>query len=76
MNIQSKSKLPFPVEPGHYRRPVAGWMLSATGYVIGCALVGGSVAGSGVAGQLWGEFVGSVVFVVSLGLIFPILPLT
>jgi len=74
LNIQSKSKLPFPVEPGHDRRPVAGWLLSATGHVIMYVLGGGFMVVSGLAMEQWGEFVGSVLFVLIHGTVFSYSP--
>jgi len=74
MNNLSTTKLPFPVEPGHDRHPVAGWLMSAAGhsgmYVIGF----GSIVVFGVAGELWGEIVGLLFFVIAIAILSFLLP--
>lgn len=74
MENSSTSILPFPVEPGHRCRPVAGWLLSAAGHTAMYVLVGGWFLGWGIALELWGNLPGLALFVITVPLIFLVFP--
>lgn len=74
MDNLSKTKLPFPVEPGHDRRPVAGWLISSAGHAGMYLSVIVWLLGSGFAGELWGEGAGLLLFVITMPPIFLIFP--
>lgn len=74
MDNRSTVKLPFPVEPGHDRRAVAGWLLSAAGHAVMYVVVGGWMVGLGVTKELWGGPVGVVLWFATIPLLFLIHP--
>ena len=74
MDNPRTSNLPFPVEPGHRRRPVAGWLLSAVGHIAMYILVGGWFLGWGIALEHWGNLPGLALFVATAPLIFITFP--
>ncbi len=67
-------QLPFPVEPGHARRPVAGWLLSAAGHAAMYFAVGILVIGFAASIQQWGELVGIGVFGVGILVVGALMP--
>lgn len=74
MNNLNTTKLPFPVEPGHDRRPVAGWLLSAAGHAVMYVIVISWIVIYGVAGEFLGESMGLLLFVITMAIILLILP--
>lgn len=74
MDSLSTSNLPFPIEPGHDRRPLAGWLLSVAGHAGMYVLVGSWIVGFGVTMEFLGELVGLLLLVITMPLPVLILP--
>ena len=68
------SPLPFPIEPGHARRLVAGWLMSAAGYGALSFCIGVFVFGFATSSNRWGVPAGVGVFVLGVLLLAALMP--
>lgn len=74
MDNPNTSNLPFPVLPGHVRRPLAGWILPATANAGMVILILGWLAGIEIVEESWGESASVLWAIILFPLLFLIMP--
>lgn len=74
MNASTENPVSVPVEPGHDCRPLAGWISSFLGYFGICITTVAWLMVGGFATESLGEFMGVVVWVVTMPVLFLSMP--
>jgi hypothetical protein len=74
MDVSTDKPISVPVEPGHKRRPLAGWSLSFLGYVGIFAATRVWVVGGALAMEGLGEFTGFMLLLFTMPVLFLAMP--